>query len=235
MKSALPNLLTLLNLACGILALLALQDQQFWLAAGLVGGSLAADFLDGFVARLLGVHSEVGLQLDSLADVVSFGVVPGFFLWELFQQARLGSEPIPAFLPYLSFLVPLFAALRLARFNVDTRQQEHFLGLPTPALTLFIFSAGLWGLTTDATGVEAFLLHPMWLTVLTLGGAFLLVVEWPLLSFKVKEWTWRANRARLILLAGVALLLLLLRWRALAFIIPLYLLVSAIFRPRDPR
>lgn len=235
MKSALPNLITLLNLACGLLALLALQEQHYWLAAALIGGSLLADFLDGFLARLLGVHSEVGLQLDSLADVVSFGVVPGFFLWELFGQARFEQEPIPAFLPYLSFLVPLFAALRLARFNVDTRQQEHFLGLPTPALTLFIFSAGLWGLHTEAEGVKAFLLHPMWLTVLSLGGALLLVVEWPLLSLKVKEWTWRANRARLIFLAGVAVLLLILRWRALAFIIPLYLLVSAIFRPRGPR
>jgi CDP-diacylglycerol--serine O-phosphatidyltransferase len=231
-KSILPNVLTLANLACGMLGILMLFEEQYWPAAYLLGAGLLFDFADGMVSRALGVHSELGKQLDSLADVVSFGVLPGFLLYILFQQAQLGDEPLPAFLPYLAFLVPLFSALRLAKFNIDSRQAEHFIGLPTPANAILIFSLGLWALYTQNETTEAILLHPFFLTVLSLLSSVLLVAELPLLSLKVKDLSWQANKGRIFLVLAIVLLFAVLRFRALAFVIPLYLIISLLFKPR---
>lgn len=233
LKSILPNILTLVNLACGVLAINAIYQEDMVLVAYLVGFSLLADFLDGLVARLLGVHSEIGKQLDSLADVVSFGVSPGIFLGYLFREAAESqSEPIPDFLPYLAFLLPLFAALRLAKFNVDTRQEDYFIGLPTPAMTLLVYALGFWALWSSNPVTASIILHPFLLTLLAVGGSLLLVAELPLLSLKIKEWTWRANKGQIILLLSALALLLVFRMRALAFLIPLYVLLSLFFKPR---
>ncbi|MEQ9262300.1 MAG: CDP-diacylglycerol--serine O-phosphatidyltransferase [Owenweeksia sp.] len=231
MKSFIPNGLTLANLACGLLAVTSIFSGDFITAAWLVGFSLVFDFLDGFTARLLGVHSELGKQLDSLADLVTFGVAPGFLMFKLFRIAMQGGEPIPEFLPYIALLIPLFSALRLAKFNIDTRQTDFFIGMPTPANAIFIFSIALIALSGSSETVEDILLHPFFLTAITLLTSFLLVAELPLMSLKVKNTSWRENRGRVILLVGIGLLLLIFRFRALLFIIPLYLVLSLIFKP----
>lgn len=233
LKALIPNMLTLANLASGLLAILAVFQGDYWQAAYLLVASLVFDFADGMAARALGVHSELGLQLDSLADVVSFGVLPGFFLYQLFLEISASGEPLPAFLPYLALLVPLFSALRLAKFNIDTRQSEHFIGLPTPANAILIFSLGLWAFSTDNETTQRILLHPLFLSLLTIGGSLLLVAEIPLFSLKIKEWTWRANKAQIILALALVMLFTLLRFRALAFVIPLYLLLSLWFKPKN--
>lgn len=231
LKSTIPNILTLSNLASGLIAIIAIFSGDYVLAAWLVGFSLVFDFLDGFMARLLKVHSELGKQMDSLADVVSFGVVPGFFMYKLYQMSWQSGEPTIDFLPYLALLIPLFSALRLAKFNIDTRQAEYFIGMPTPANTIFIFSIGLLAVYTDNQTVRDVLLHPVFLTGITLITSFLLVAELPLISLKVKNLSWQDNKGRVVLLLSIVLLVVLFRFRAMAFIIPLYLLLSLIFKP----
>lgn len=201
------------------------------LMAWLIAFSQVFDFLDGFAARLLGVHSELGAQLDSLADLVSFGVVPGFFMFKLFEMSWMSGEPSVEFLPYIALLIPLFSALRLAKFNIDTRQTDYFIGMPTPANTILILSVGLMAVYADEGTVKNILLHPFFLTALTVITSFLLVAELPLMSLKVKSIKWKENKGRWILIAGIAVLLVLFRFRALAFIIPLYLILSLIFKP----
>lgn len=232
-KASIPNTITLGNMACGLLAILSITRGDFILAAYLVAAALLFDFLDGLVARALGVHSELGKQLDSLADVVSFGVVPGFFMYKLFRLAQTTGEPVPEFLAYLAFLIPLFSALRLAKFNIDTRQATYFIGMPTPANTLFIFSVGLWAVYGNNSTVQHVLLHPFFLTAITVLCSLLLVAEVPLLSLKLKSFKWKDNRGIYLLLIGVVILLAILRFRALAFVIPLYLILSLIFKPES--
>lgn len=228
MKSIVPNILTLSNLSCGLLAITTLFAADYRSAAWLVGFGLVFDFLDGFAARLLKVHSELGKQLDSLADLVTFGVVPGILMFRLF---KMGAEPIPEFLPYIAFLIPVFSALRLGRFNLDDRQTDHFIGLPTPANTILIFSLGLWGIYSDNDTTVGILLHPFFLTGLTIASSLLMVAELPLMSLKVKNLSWKDNKGRIVLLLFIAVALFFLRFRALAIIIPLYLLLSLIFKP----
>ncbi len=231
MKSYIPNLLTLSNLGCGLLAIISIFGGDYILAAWLVGFSLVFDFLDGFAARLLGVHSELGKQLDSLADLVSFGVVPGLLMFKLFKMSWMSGEPSVDFLPYIALLIPLFSALRLAKFNIDTRQADYFIGMPTPANTIFLFSVGLMAIYTDNSTLQNVLLHPFLLTGLTVLTSFLLVAELPLLSLKVKNLKWQENKGRIVLLLAILILVLVFRFRAIAFIIPLYLLLSLIFKP----
>ncbi len=232
LKSFIPNLLTLSNLACGLLAISVIFSGKYELAAYLVGASLLFDFFDGFAARALKVHSELGKQLDSLADMVSFGVVPGFLLFKVMRLSYLSGEPLPDFLPYIALIIPLFSALRLAKFNIDTRQAEHFIGMPTPANTIFLFAVCLTALYTDNETLRNVLLHPFFLTVIVLATSFLLVAELPLMSLKVKNLRWGENKGRYILLLGIILLIAVFRLRALVFIIPLYLILSLIFKPQ---
>lgn len=231
MKSFIPNLLTLSNLACGLLAIVSIFGSDYKLAAILMALSQIFDFFDGFAARLLKVHSELGKQLDSLADLVSFGVAPGFLVYKMFQMSYLSGEPSPEFLAYLALLIPLFSALRLGKFNIDTRQADYFIGMPTPANALFWYALGLMGIYTDNETVQNIILHPFLLTALTVLTSFLLVAELPLMSLKVKSFKWSENKGRVFLILGIVLLLVLFRFRALAFIIPLYLILSLIFRP----
>tara|TARA_B100001115_G_C15748196_1_gene365632 strand:+ start:93 stop:803 length:711 start_codon:yes stop_codon:yes gene_type:complete len=230
-KRNLPNMLTLANLASGVLAIIALFEGRWDLILWFLGASLVFDFLDGLVARALGVHSELGLQLDSMADLISFGLAPGIALFHTFQEAGRSGEPLPEFLPYLALLVPIFSALRLAKFNLDDRQEEFFIGLPTPSNAILLYSLCLWAQTTSNPTTEAILLHPFFLTALSIISSLLLVAELPLMSFKIKDWSWKANRSRIILVLGIVVLFALLRFRALAFIIPLYLLISLLFKP----
>jgi CDP-diacylglycerol--serine O-phosphatidyltransferase len=231
MKGIIPNLLTLTNLISGLIAILSVLKGDFYTAAILLGIALLCDFLDGFVARLLNVHSELGKQLDSLADMVTFGVLPGFVMFKLFGMAQFGAEPMPDWMPYLGFLIPVFSALRLAKFNIDTRQSDFFIGLPTPAHALFVFSLALVVEQSNGGYMAGILLHPFFLTAVTIVGSLLLVAELPLIALKFKNFRVVENLGRFILIFASVILLLTLRLRALAFIIPLYLVLSLIFKP----
>lgn len=235
MKSIIPNTLTLSNLACGLIAIHSIFINDYITAAWLIAFAQVFDFLDGFAARLLKVHSEMGKQLDSLADMVSFGVVPGFMMFKLFKLSMQGGEPIPEFLPYIAFLIPIFSALRLAKFNIDTRQTDYFIGLPTPANTILIMSVALYGIYGDGENVGLLILHPFFLVGLTLITSFLLVAEVPLLSLKFKSLSFKENQSRFLLLLMIIVLFLIFRLRALVFIIPLYLVLSLIFKPNKNR
>lgn len=229
MKKIIPNLFTLSNLASGNLAIIAIFSHLYSVALGLIIAALVFDFLDGFAARQLGVHSEMGKQLDSLADIVSFGVAPGVFLFMLMRTAMdQGSEPIPAFLPYITVLIPIFTALRLARFNVDTEQEDFFIGLPSPAGALFLTTYSYWALTTDDVFARDLLMHPFLITLCVIGTSLFLVARIPMLSLKFKNSSWRENRGRILLILLSVVLIVLFRFRAVAFIFPLYLLLSFI-------
>jgi CDP-diacylglycerol--serine O-phosphatidyltransferase len=221
----LPNALTLLNLFCGACASLCLIYGRLDWVIGLVALGALADLLDGLVARLLRVHSELGKQLDSLADMVSFGLVPGMILYGLLAAAWQGQWPIDLEIRALpAFILTLAAALRLGKFNLDTRQSEGFLGLPTPACTLFMI--GLLYLYQVQDNRLAFLFHPFTLYLLVLLFAGLMLTEIPMFSFKFKSWGWAGNEIRIIFAAMATALLLIWQLAALALVVLLYIGIS---------
>jgi len=222
MKKNLPNIITLFNLWCGCLALAAAfrgdtNGIVIWTAAAAL-----ADFLDGAVARWLRVQSDLGAQLDSLADAVSFGVVPGaifFFMLGGTTTPELSTAAVPA------FLIPVFAVLRLARFNLDTRQHEDFIGLPTPAAT--IFAVGwLLVVQTDALGWGAVWSQPVLIYAGIAALCLLMNAELPMFSLKFKTPGWKGNEIRIIFVAGSVILLFVLRTAAPLLIISAYIFVS---------
>lgn len=200
-----------------------------------VGLAAVADFLDGLVARALRVSSAIGKDLDSLADMVSFGVVPGAILCKLLAQsygARFGGYAgpeldywyWPIFL-HAGFLVTIFSALRLAKFNNDTRQTTSFIGLPTPACTLVVASLPLI-LAHDRFGVTSVILNPLVLLGLTVLLSGLLVAELPLFALKFKTLRWGDNRRRFMFILLTAGLLLVLQAAAVPLVVLLYVLMS---------
>jgi len=221
----LPNAITLLNLFCGCCASLCLIYGRLEWAIWLVALGALADLLDGMVARWLRVHSDLGKQLDSLADMVSFGLVPGLILYGLIATALTGKWPhdleisaIPA------FLITLFSALRLGKFNLDERQTDGFIGLPTPGCTLFMI--GLLGLHLSPEAKFNFLLQAIPLYVITILFSGLMVIEIPMFSFKFKTLQWKGNEIRIIFAAIAVLLLIGWQLKSLSAIVLLYILIS---------
>jgi CDP-diacylglycerol--serine O-phosphatidyltransferase len=232
MKRHLPNAITCLNLLCGCLALTNIFAGDLVTGAWFVAAAAAADFADGLVARALRVSSAIGKDLDSLADMVSFGVVPGAILYTLLSQVAQKQftdyAPPTGFwewLPYLGFLVTIFSALRLAKFNNDTRQTTSFIGLPTPACTLVVASLPLI-LAYDQFGLRDVVLNPLVLLGLTVLLSGLLVAELPLFALKFKNLRWADNRRRFLFLLLTAGLLLALRAAAVPLVVLLYVLLS---------
>jgi CDP-diacylglycerol--serine O-phosphatidyltransferase len=252
-KKNIPNLFTLCNLLCGCIAIVfAFEGNLVW-SAYMVGIACIFDFLDGLVARTLQVNSEIGKQLDSLADMVSFGVVPGIILWQWIKtslylglqdkiMAGIESGTIDEieelksimylFLPMCGFLVTIFSAIRLAKFNLDTRQSDSFIGLPTPANAIFIASLYLsykgmrsWSCYDS---IEPIIHNPYFYVVLTLISSFLLVAPLPLFALKFKNFSWGANKVRYIFLALAAALLIIFRLAGIPLIIVLYIILSVI-------
>ncbi|WP_439488236.1 CDP-diacylglycerol--serine O-phosphatidyltransferase [Algoriphagus sp.] len=200
-KSHIPNTITLLNLLSGVIGIIWVINGNILSGAYFIILAAIFDFFDGFAARILKVQSEIGKQLDSLADLISFGVLPGMILFQM-AKANNGAE----WLPYLTLIVPLLSAVRLAKFNLDTRQSDRFIGLPTPANALFISTLPYFAIKWSSTGE--------WLTstIFLIGIAWifsiLLVVELPLIALKFKSYSLAANKFRYVLLAiGLALLL----------------------------
>ncbi|WP_192823068.1 CDP-diacylglycerol--serine O-phosphatidyltransferase [Rufibacter sp. LB8] len=228
MKRHIPNFITCLNLLCGCIAIYYVFQQELVNAAYLVILAAILDFMDGMVARVLHAYSEIGKQLDSLADMVSFGVVPGVMMFHLLSRSVELSDfgPTTAIvLPFMGFLMTIFSALRLAKFNIDTRQTTSFIGVPTPANTLFVISMPLI-LANDTFGLAPYILNPFVLLVITVVFSYLLVAELPLFALKFKSFKWQGNQIRFIFLGLSVALLALLNVTAIPVIIVLYILLS---------
>jgi CDP-diacylglycerol--serine O-phosphatidyltransferase len=231
LKRHLPNAVTCINLLFGCFALTAIFNGHLALGAYFVGAAAVADFFDGLLARALRVSSAIGKDLDSLADMVSFGVVPGAILFQLLLKALAPSEagaqvagPMQ-YLPYLAFIVSVFSALRLAKFNNDTRQTTSFIGLPTPACTLVVASLPLI-LLNDQFGMTSFILNPWLLIGITVLLSGLLVAELPLFALKFKNLRWVDNRRRFLFVLLAAGLLLALHATAVPLVVLVYVLMS---------
>jgi len=219
-KKHIPNLITLLNLFCGCIALVFAFHRQFETAFLFVALGIFLDFFDGFFARLFKVSSPLGLQLDSLADMVTSGVAPGLVMYQLMLTTS------DAYFPYLGFIITLGSCYRLANFNIDTRQTDSFIGLPTPANTLFIMSLPLVLMNTDALPVIELLTNQWVLLAITLFSAYILNAEIPLFSLKVKNFTFADNKLRLLFLSVSLLLLVFFHYAAIPMVILTYILLS---------
>lgn len=232
----LPNFLTLMNLFTGCVAIVALASDNFETAGICVLVSSGFDFLDGFVARLLKSYSPLGKQLDSLADMVSFGVVPGMILFRLFQHAHpMGIFMDPQMMmigSYFMFIVTLFSCLRLARFNIDTRQADHFIGLPVPANTLFIASLPFI-IQSDQFASRDVILNPHVLIVIAILSAWIMVAELPLIALKFKSYNWKNNKAQWMLIIFSIGCFFTINYAALPIIILFYIILSLIFPPKN--
>ncbi|MBQ8050574.1 MAG: CDP-diacylglycerol--serine O-phosphatidyltransferase [Bacteroidaceae bacterium] len=224
-KKHIPNSLTCCNLICGCMATgAAFYGNYRWAIVMIILGAVF-DFFDGMVARLLGVSSPIGKELDSLADVVTFGVAPSAILFYLFHEVHYPEllQPFAKVIPYTAFLMAAFSALRLAKFNLDSRQTSSFIGLPTPANALF------WG--SLVVSQHAFLVslkfNAVFLFLFMFLSCLLLVAELPLFALKFKDYTWRNNHIRYTFLFG-CLILLALPWGmgSLAAMIVWYVLLS---------
>lgn len=222
-------MITCCNLICGCIATGAafsaasgLPHQYTFAVIFIIAGAVF-DFFDGMVARLLGVSSPIGKELDSLADVVTFGVAPSAIIFALFRQVQYPEllQPLQGVLPYTAFIMAAFSALRLAKFNLDTRQSTQFIGMPTPANALF------WG--SLVVGQYSFLVSPRFnaafLFAFMILFCWLLVAEVPMLALKFKTLTWQENKAKYIFLLG-CLPCFLLGASCFAAIIVWYVIVS---------
>lgn len=201
-KQHIPNLVTCLNLVSGMAGIYYVLEGNVLWASYFVILAAVFDFLDGFLARIMDAYSELGRQLDSLADLVTFGVLPTFLVFKLIQL-----DGDLTFLPFIAFLIGIQSALRLAKFNIDTRQTDQFIGLPTPANALF-FTA-LPHLAISQPWAAKIIASPIGLIVLTLLFSWLLTAELPLLALKFKNFQLKENALRYLTLAigGISLLL----------------------------
>ena len=229
---SLPNILTLINLFSGCMAVVFIFNFHIELVPYCVAISLVADFFDGFAARFFKSSSDIGKQLDSLADVVSFGLVPGLVLFQmLYQNYSTGSEFYSPEKIYLysspAFLVTLFAALRLGKFNVDTRQTNGFLGLATPAATIFIIGL-LLILNNNTYGLGHIVFDKVVIYAVILVISGLMVAEIPMFALKFKSFGWKGNEIVYLFIILSAVLLFTLKFAAISLIIVLYVLVSFI-------
>lgn len=219
LKAQLPNFLTLLNLLSGVLGILWVLEGQPLYGAYFVILSATFDFFDGFAARLLKVQSELGKELDSLADVVSFGVLPGILLYSLTK-----SQTEASFLPYCTLIIPMLSAYRLAKFNLDTRQSDRFIGLPTPANALLLTT--IPHLADRWPELSPWLSSPITLVVIAWLTSLLLVVELPLIALKFKNSSFTDNSYRYALLLIGAVCLVWLQLAGIPLVILAYLLLS---------
>ncbi len=221
LKAQLPNFITLLNLLSGVLGILWVLEGQLLYGAYFVILSAGFDFMDGFVARLLKVQSDMGKELDSLADVVSFGVLPGILLYSLTK-----TQTDTQIFPYLTLIIPMLSAYRLAKFNLDTRQSDRFIGLPTPANALLLST--LPHLAAHWPELAPWVISPMALVVIAWATSILLVSELPLIALKFKNSSFADNAYRYTLLFFGAFCFAWLQLAGIPLIILAYLLLSGV-------
>ena len=221
-----PNTLTCLNLFSGCIACVMAFEARYEAALGFIILSAAFDFFDGMMARVLNAHSAIGKDLDSLADDISFGVAPSLIVFSLFKEMNYpeAMASMASYFPYLAFLPAVFSALRLAKFNNDTRQTSSFVGLPVPANALFWASLAAGGhswLTSDS-------LYSICLSLLVGLFSWLLVSEIPMFSLKFKNLSWKDNKVSFVFLIACIPLLLFMGVCSFSVIIVWYILLSLV-------
>ena len=237
-----PNAITLLNLISGCMAVVLASQGGLVLAALFIFAGAVFDFLDGMAARLLGVSSPIGQQLDSLADIITFGFAPAFLLYS--HLAHMHAEPVlPYHQPglsyfdmagmYLPFVMVVFAALRLARFNVDASQKEAFLGLPTPAAALLAASALYIYHQQDVFQQYGVLVQPRFWEALTVVLGVLMVLPVRMFSLKFKHLRWKGNQFQYIFVGISLILLVSLQAVALPLIMVWYVVLSFVYHIFD--
>lgn len=234
MKSWIPNFITLLNLFCGCAALVCILDLQFVAAFWFLFAAGWFDFADGLVARALDVSSEHGKELDSLADMVSFGVVPAVIYYVLLLLPHGTAPAAPPSISWSWYAAPalllaLFSALRLAKFNLDTRQSENFMGIATPTST--VYATGLMLIVATNEDWAPYALNPLVLYPSILVMSYLLVSEHPMFSFKLKGLGWSGNETKVIFAAVAIGLLIWLQASAFPLIVLAYILINLISPP----
>jgi len=231
-KKHIPNIVTLGNLFCGTLATIFAVGGHFELTALFVVSGIFLDFFDGFFARVLKVSGELGKQLDSLADMVTSGVVPGIVLFVLLgNNQQMPYDILAEFkfsmgLPLLGLLITLSACYRLAKFNLDTRQSESFIGLPTPAMSLFIVSLPLVQMHSDIDFVKDLIGNNYFLIGITIFFSFLMNSEFHLFSLKFKNYGVKENLFKYTLIILSIILLMTIEYLAVPVIIISYVILS---------
>ena len=227
-RKHIPNTITCMSLVSGCIAtVMALQGNLLWAAIWIIIPPVF-DFMDGFAARLLKAYSPMGKELDSLSDMVSFGVAPGMIVFWMLSQAGLPLGEIGRYIPYLAFVIPAFSGLRLAKFNIDERQTTSFIGMPVPAHALFWASAGYSLAPLAQVKPVLFIVVTL---VVALATSLLLVSEIPMFSLKIKSVAWKGNERRYILVGCAVLFVALFGMLGIAGTILLYILLS-IFNKR---
>lgn len=235
-RTHIPNFITTLNLISGCISVVFAFQGNLMLASWFIGIAAIFDFLDGMAARVLHAKSDIGVQLDSLADMVSFGVAPGVIVYQLMLQSY--NMPFAYFMEInpvalIAFLIPVFSALRLAKFNIDERQTEEFIGLPTPANAMFFASLPLVFYQAHNAGIESILnfVHNFWfLLASTLIFSGLMVSELPLMSLKFRNLSFNDNKPRYLLVSMAIILFLILKAIAIPLIVLVYILISVFSR-----
>jgi|WetSurMetagenome_2_1015567.scaffolds.fasta_scaffold129669_2 CDP-diacylglycerol---serine O-phosphatidyltransferase len=240
-KKHIPNGITLLNLFSGCIAIIFIFNDDLQVAAYLIFLAALFDFLDGMAARILKVKSDIGKELDSLADIVSFGLVPGFIMMKLIQSSFGVTSVNTGFttvIPYIALLIPAFSALRLAKFNTDSRQIERFIGLPTPANAILIASLPLILIQNSTlAGIDIAIFQSMvnngWFLIsLTVLLSYLLIAEIMLMSLKFSEVNKQKNQVRYIFIGTSLILILFLFFAAIPFILLLYVFMSLVLKSK---
>jgi CDP-diacylglycerol--serine O-phosphatidyltransferase len=246
-----PNLFTLINLFLGCIAITYILQkgiiivsneqgdqlieipEKIWLGSLFIALAAVVDFLDGFVARLFGATSALGKQLDSLADVVSFGVAPGMIIYQ-FLRLSYSSEPngveVPIMLLMPAFLIPCAAAFRLGKFNLDDSQQYGFKGVPTPATGLLIASFPLIYWYSESPAAVSLMQNKwLWYAIIVVLS-YLMVSNLPLMALKFKNFSVKSNLPKLILLIAGIIAAILLKWLAVPVVFILYIILSLAFK-----
>jgi len=234
-----PNGISVLNLLSGAMAVVFSINGNFYLAGMFILVAGAFDFLDGLIARLLNAYTKIGKELDSLSDIVSFGFAPSIML-HIYLKKLLLQNYLTADILYISvtkmllifspFLLLVFAAIRLARFNVRSNTEEGFSGLPTPACAIFFASAILSFGTSWFNEVSVFAWH--WV-ILVIVFSSLMVIPFPMFSLKFKHWRWRGNENRYIIIGISAILLVTLQSLGISMAIVAYIFLSGLINVLD--
>jgi CDP-diacylglycerol--serine O-phosphatidyltransferase len=235
-RNNIPNFITLLNLVSGGVAIILAFSGELSLSGWFIFLAAVFDFLDGFAARLLKARSDIGAQLDSLADVISFGLAPAAIMYHLILQCA-GFPHFAAgtfqLLPFIALLLVAGSAWRLAKFNTDPGQETVFKGLPTPAMGLFVAALPLiQGHQGLAANFDSIVQNFYFLLAITLFLSWIMVSNIPMISLKLKSIGWKGNEARYILAGSLPVLFIIFRFTAIPMIILLYIIISIITLPK---
>ncbi len=225
---SIPNLMTCGNLLCGCLGIVFSFRGDLLLSGYLILFAGVLDFFDGFAARLLKQSSPIGKELDSLADMVTFGVLPSMILFQLLERTTTSLDISAMMLSFSAFILSVFSGLRLAKFNIDTRQSDSFIGVPTPANAILV--ASLPFILRNHPEFETWIINQYVLVGYTLLMSYLLICELPLLAFKFKSFKWDDNQLKYIFILLAVILLFLLKFAAIPLIVALYIVLSVFQR-----